>query len=137
MARPVSTAEVSAVMAAAHAAGVVVVPQGGNTGLCVASVAGQPGAVLLSLARMSAIEAPDRDSGSVLVEAGVVLARLHQALEGSGLNFPLHLGAEGSAQIGGLVGTNAGGSHAFRYGMMQDLVLGWRWFWPKAPFGTG
>lgn len=78
----------------------------------------------MSLARMAAIEAPDRDSGSVLVEAGVVLARLHQGLAGSGLTFPLPLGAEGSTQIGGLAGTNAGGSHAFRYGMMQDLVLG-------------
>ena len=49
---------------------------------------------------------------------------VHEALHGSGLMFPLHLGAEGSAQIGGLIGTNAGGSHAFRYGMMGDLVLG-------------
>jgi FAD/FMN-containing dehydrogenase len=53
-----------------------------------------------------------------------VLARLHEALEGTGQMFPMHLGAEGSAQIGGLIGTNAGGSQAFRYGMMADLVLG-------------
>src|SRR5690606_22590948 len=58
------------------------------------------------------------------VEAGVVLATLHQALSEHGLVFPRHLGAEGSTQIGGLVGTNAGGSHAMRFGMMQDLVLG-------------
>ena len=51
-------------------------------------------------------------------------AQVHAALEASGQMFPLHLGAEGSAQIGGLIGTNAGGSQAFRYGMMQDLVLG-------------
>ncbi|TIX10088.1 MAG: FAD-binding oxidoreductase, partial [Mesorhizobium sp.] len=61
---------------------------------------------------------------SIIVEAGVVLAALHEALEPHGLMFPMHLGAEGSARIGGLIGTNAGGSLAFRYGMMQDLVLG-------------
>jgi FAD/FMN-containing dehydrogenase len=122
--RPSSTAEVAQVMVACHAAGVSVVPQGGNTGLCGAAVAGQAGAVILSLARMAAMAAPDFGSGTVTVEAGVVLARLHAALEGSGLMFPLHLGAEGSAQIGGLIGTNAGGSHAFRYGMMADMVLG-------------
>ncbi len=59
-----------------------------------------------------------------MVEAGVVLAALHAALDPAGLMFPLHLGAEGSAQIGGLIGTNAGGTHAFRFGTMQNLVLG-------------
>ena len=124
VARPASTDEVSAVLAACHRAGVAVVPQGGNTGLCGGAVAGRKNAVILSLGRMAEMAEPDRDSGTVLVEAGLVLARLHGALEGSGLMFPLHLGAEGSAQIGGLIGTNAGGSHAFRFGMMQDLVLG-------------
>ena len=124
VARPASTAEVCNVMAAAHAAGVAVVPQGGNTGLCGGSVLGQPGGVILSMSRMAAISAPDLQGGTIEVEAGVVLAKLHAALDGTGSMFPLHLGAEGSAQIGGLIATNAGGSHAFRYGMMADLVLG-------------
>ncbi|RIY00947.1 FAD-binding oxidoreductase [Aureimonas flava] len=124
VARPAATAEVSAVLAAAHAAGVPVVPQGGNTGLCGGAVLGAPGGVILSLARMAARGEPDAASGSIEVEAGLVLQALHEALDGSGLMFPMHLGAEGSAQIGGLIGTNAGGSHAFRFGMMQDLVLG-------------
>lgn len=124
VARPASTEEVSRVVAACHAAGVSVVPQGGNTGLCGAAVAGHAGAVILSLARMAVMDAPDLASGTITVQAGAVLASLHAALEGSGLMFPLHLGAEGSAQIGGLIGTNAGGSHAFRFGMMSDLVLG-------------
>lgn len=124
VARPATTEEVSRVVAACHAAGVAVVPQGGNTGLCGAAVAGHAGAVILSLARMAAMEPPDLTSGTIAVQAGVVPARLHAALEGTGLMFPLHLGAEGSAQIGGLIGTNAGGSHAFRFGMMSDLVLG-------------
>lgn len=124
VARPASTAEVSAVLAAAHAAGVAVVPQGGNTGLCAAAVAGHGASVILNLLRMAGMEPPDLTGGSVTVQAGIVLAKLHEALEGTGQMFPMHLGAEGSAQIGGLIGTNAGGSQAFRYGMMSDLVLG-------------
>lgn len=124
VARPASTEEVSRVVAACHAAGVAVVPQGGNTGLCGAAVAGHAGAVILSLARMAAMDTPDLASGTITVQAGAVLATLHAVLEGTGLMFPMHLGAEGSAQIGGLIGTNAGGSHAFRFGMMADLVLG-------------
>ncbi|MBO0662433.1 FAD-binding oxidoreductase [Jiella sp. MQZ9-1] len=124
VARPASTDEVSRLLAACRVAGAAVVPQGGNTGLCGASVCGRAGGVILSLARMTAIGDVDGAGGSVEVEAGVVLDRLHQTLGSSGLIFPMHLGAEGSAQIGGLIGTNAGGSHAARYGMMQDLVLG-------------
>ena len=124
VARPAGREEVAAVVRACARAGVAVVPQGGNTGLCGAAVAGRDGSVILSLARMAAIGRPDPAGGTILVEAGVVLAALHEALEPHGLIFPMHLGAEGSARIGGLIGTNAGGSHAGRYGMMQDLVLG-------------
>jgi FAD/FMN-containing dehydrogenase len=115
---------VAAIVKTCRELGLAVVPQGGNTGLCGGAVAEQPNAVIVSLSRMAAIGEPDRDSGSIVVEAGAVLAALHEALEPHGLMFPMHLGAEGSARIGGLIGTNAGGSHAFRYGMMQDLVLG-------------
>ncbi|MGN6144840.1 MAG: FAD-binding oxidoreductase, partial [Mesorhizobium sp.] len=124
VARPAGTQEVAEVVRICRQAGVAIVPQGGNTGLCGGAVAVTPDAVVLSLSRMAAIGEPDPDSGSILVEAGTVLASLHEALEPHGLIFPLHLGAEGSARIGGLIGTNAGGSHALRYGMMQDLVLG-------------
>ncbi|QND58903.1 FAD-binding oxidoreductase [Mesorhizobium huakuii] len=124
VARPATTVEVAAVVKACREAGLAVVPQGGNTGLCGGAVAEQPNAVIVSLSRMAAIGEPDLDSGSIVVEAGVVLAALHEALEPHGLMFPMHLGAEGSAGIGGLIGTNAGGSQGFRYGMMQDLVLG-------------
>ncbi|WP_189051691.1 FAD-binding oxidoreductase [Aliidongia dinghuensis] len=124
VARPANTAEVAGILRLCSGAGLAVVPQGGNTSLCGGAVSDQPRAVILSLARMAAIGQPDRDSGTILVEAGVVLAALHEALEPHGLIFPMHLGAEGSACIGGLIGTNAGGSQAFRYGMMQDLVQG-------------
>ncbi|MCW6512604.1 FAD-binding oxidoreductase [Lichenifustis flavocetrariae] len=124
VARPTSTEEVAAVVRLCHASGLSVVPQGGNTGLCGGAVAQRSDTVIVSLARMTAMDMPNPASTTIRVEAGVVLATLHAALEPHGLVFPMHLGAEGSARIGGLIGTNAGGSHAFRYGMMQDLVLG-------------
>jgi FAD/FMN-containing dehydrogenase len=124
VARPASAEEVSALVRLCTEYRMAVVPQGGNTGLNGGSVAtGQP-SVIVSLARMSRILAVDPIDFTATVEAGVVLASLHDALAEQGLAFPLHLGAEGSARIGGLIGTNAGGSHAMRYGMMQDLVLG-------------
>lgn len=124
IARPASTAEVSEVIKLCASAGVPVVPQGGNTSLAGGAVLAHAGGIILSLSRMNNIGEVDKAGGTITVEAGTVLANLHGQLDGSGLMFPLHIGAEGSAQIGGLIGTNAGGSHAFRYGMMQDLVLG-------------
>lgn len=124
VARPATVEDVSRTMAACHAAGVPVTPQGGNTSLCGAAVCGASGGVILSLHRMARIGEPDLTGGTIEVEAGVVLASLHSALEARGQIFPLHLGAEGTAQIGGLIATNAGGSHAMRYGMIQDLVIG-------------
>lgn len=124
VARPSCTHEVSLVLRACHAAGVPVVAQGGNTSLCGGAVAGSCGGVILSLTRMAAMSDPEPSSVSIEVESGLVLQSLHERLDGSGFVFPLHLGAEGSAQIGGLIATNAGGSQAFRFGMIQDLVLG-------------
>lgn len=125
LALPRTTEEVAAVVRACAAAGVSVVPQGGNTSLNGAAVVteGTRG-VLMSLARMNRILSIDPVDFTATVEAGVVLAALHAALEPQGLAFNLHLGAEGSAQIGGLIGTNAGGSHAMRHGMMEAQVLG-------------
>jgi FAD/FMN-containing dehydrogenase len=124
VARPSSTLEVSQVIELCSAVGVPVVPQGGNTSLAGAAVLANEGGVILSLSRMNAVGVVDEAGGTIAVEAGVILSHLHLRLEGSGLMLPMHIGAEGSAQIGGLIGTNAGGSHAFRYGMMQDLVVG-------------
>lgn len=124
VALPASSDCAAQVLKLCQSAGVPVVPQGGNTSLAGGAVLDKSGGVILSMSRMNAVAGPDVESGTIEVEAGVILADLHQALKGTGLVFPMHLGSEGSAQIGGLVATNAGGSHAFRYGMMQDLVLG-------------
>lgn len=137
VARPTSSDEVSQIISLCRAADVPVVPQGGNTGLVGGSVLNRPGGVILSMSRMDKIGVPDIESGTIEVEAGVVLSRLHQCLDHTGVMFPMHLGAEGSAQIGGLISTNAGGSHAFRYGMMQDLVLGLEVVLPDGSIWSG
>lgn len=124
LARPDSAAQVAAIMRACAEHGVCAVPQGGNTGLNGASVATRRSSIIVSMARMNRILDIDAIGYTATVEPGLVLAALHDALAERDLAFPLHLGAEGSARIGGLIGTNAGGSHAMRYGMMQDLVLG-------------
>lgn len=137
VARPKATTEVADVVRLCASAGVCVVPQGGNTCLTGAAVLGQSGGVIVSLERMASIGQVDTSSATIIVEAGVVLAKLHKHLEGTGLMFPMHFGAEGSAQIGGLIGTNAGGSHAFRYGMMQDLLLGLEVILPSGEVWNG
>ncbi|MCB1882435.1 MAG: FAD-binding oxidoreductase [Geminicoccaceae bacterium] len=125
VARPASTAEVAAVVTACADAGIAVTPQGGNTGLVGGGVpTGEGPSIVLGLGRMRRILKIDPVDFTASVEAGVVLAGLREAAAAEGLLFPLSLGAEGSAQIGGLIATNAGGSHVLRYGMMGDLVLG-------------
>ena len=123
--RPSSTAEVAAVVRACAAAGVSIVPQGGNTGLSVGSTPDNSGQqVVLSLQRMQAIRQLDRDNMTVTVEAGVILQNLQAAADNAGLLFPLSLAAQGSCTIGGNLGTNAGGTQVLRYGNARDLCLG-------------
>jgi FAD/FMN-containing dehydrogenase len=122
VARPATTRQVSAVMAACHAAGQAVVPVSGNTGLN--GGASAMGALALSLDRMTAIRQIDPVARTAEVEAGVILSRLHDAVDVHDLIFPLTFGARGSAMIGGALSTNAGGSNVLRYGNTRDLVLG-------------
>ncbi len=124
VAAPDCTDDVVSVLRLASQAGVPVTPQGGNTGLCGASVPIQPNSIILSLLRMNRITKIDPLEMTISAQAGVVLGDLHKAVAAENMMFPMHLGSEGTAQIGGLINTNAGGSHAMRYGMMQDLVLG-------------
>lgn len=124
VARPASTMETSEVLRLCYETNTPIVPQGGITGLVGASVACAPGTIILSLERMNNIESIDEQNFTTTIGAGVVLEQLHNTLAEKDLMFPLHLGSQGSAQIGGLIATNAGGSHAFRFGTMQDLVLG-------------
>ena len=123
--RPGSTAEVAAVVKACAETGTSIVPQGGNTGLVVGSVPDDTGTqIVLSMTRMNAVRAIDKDNLTMTVEAGCVLQNLQDAAEKEGLLFPLSLAAEGSCTIGGNLGTNAGGTQVVRYGNTRDLCLG-------------
>jgi FAD/FMN-containing dehydrogenase len=125
MASPSSTEELAALVRLCAAHGVPVVPQGGNSGMVGgATPDGSGEALLLSLRRMDAIRAIDTDTRRVTCEAGVVLQNLHEAVAESQLRFPLTLGGKGSATIGGLISTNAGGTQVLRHGSMRALVLG-------------
>jgi len=123
--RPSSTAEVAAVVRCCAAAGIPVVPQGGNTGLVGAAVPSEDGgAVVLSLGRMNRVRAIDPVNFTITVEAGCILADIQRAAAAADRLFPLSLGAEGSCQIGGNLSTNAGGIAVLRYGNTRELTLG-------------
>ncbi len=125
VARPADTAQVAAVMKLCAGSGTPLVPQGGNTGMCGASVPNAGGGeVVLSLARMNKILDVDPLNNTLTAQAGCVLASIQQAAADAGRLFPLSLGAEGSCQIGGNLSTNAGGVNVLRYGNTRDLVLG-------------
>ncbi|GAB3121494.1 FAD-binding oxidoreductase [Novispirillum itersonii] len=121
--KPATTEEVSAVVKACAAAGVSIVPQGGNTGLCGGAVS-DAGQVILSLSRMNRIRAINPIDFTITVEAGVILEDVQTAALEADRFFPLALGAQGSCQIGGNLATNAGGLNVLRYGNTRDLCLG-------------
>ena len=125
VARPGSTGEVAAVVAACARAGIAMVPQGGNTGLCGGGVPSERGdSVVISTERLTGIRKLDAVDFTMTAEAGCVLATLQAAAAEAGCLFPLSLGAEGSCRIGGNISTNAGGTNVLRYGTTRDLVLG-------------
>ncbi|ABD25734.1 FAD linked oxidase-like protein [Novosphingobium aromaticivorans DSM 12444] len=125
LASPASTAEVSALVRLCAEHGVPIVPQGGNSGMSGGATPFESGTELvLSLRRMNRILALDPAARTATCEAGVILQVLHEAAEKEGLRFPLSLGGKGSATVGGLVSTNAGGTQVLRHGSMRALVLG-------------
>jgi len=125
LASPADTAEVAAVVRLCAEHRVPIVPQGGNTSMVGGAVPDGTGrALILSLRRMNRIRRLDPEAGTAVVEAGVILSNLHDAAHVEGARFPLSLGAKGSATIGGLCSTNAGGTQVLRFGTMRSLVLG-------------
>ena len=125
--RPGSTAEVAGVLAACLAAGVPVIPQGGNTGLVGGSVPGDgcdelP--IIVSTRRLTRMDPVDEVSGQVTVGAGVTLGDLHRYVARSGWEYGVDLAARDSATIGGTVATNAGGIRVIAHGMTRMQVAG-------------
>ncbi|MGR3493990.1 FAD-binding oxidoreductase [Citreimonas sp.] len=124
-ARPRSVDEVAALLRACTEARVPVIPYGGGTGLVGGQIAPDgPVPLLLSTDRMAAIRAIHPEENTAIVEAGAILADVQAAAHEADRLFPLSLASEGSARIGGLLSTNAGGVNVLRYGNARDLVLG-------------
>ncbi|WP_246485557.1 FAD-binding oxidoreductase [Aminobacter carboxidus] len=123
MARPSSTAEVAHVLRICAEERIGVVPLGGATGFVGGTRAPQ-GTLLLSMARMNTIRAIEPANGCIEVEAGCLLANAQAAAMDASMSLSLSFGAEGSAQIGGALATNAGGFRALRFGSARDICLG-------------
>ncbi len=121
--RPRDVDEVSTALRICSRYGQGVVPQGGMTGLAGGGNPG-PGDIALSLARLDQIEAIDAQAGCMTLGAGVILQTAQEAAERAGFLFPVDLGARGSARIGGMIATNAGGVRVIRHGMMRENLLG-------------
>ncbi|WP_430464721.1 FAD-binding oxidoreductase [Tabrizicola sp.] len=125
VARPRSTEEVVQIVRACAAARVGIVPLGGGTGLVGGQVmADGPAPLILSLERMVALRAAYPLENTLVVEAGMVVATAQAEAERIGRVFPLSLASDGSARVGGVLATNAGGVNVLRYGNARDLVLG-------------
>lgn len=125
LASPADTAEVAELVKLCAQHGVGIVPQGGNSGMSGGATPDDSGtAVLLSLRRLDAIRSIDADAGQIVCGAGVILQNLHDIAARHSLRFPLTLGGKGSATVGGLVSTNAGGTQVLRHGTMGAQVLG-------------
>lgn len=123
--RPASTDAVARIVTICNQTHTAIVPQGGNTGLVGGQIPNADGTeVLLSLARMNAMRNVDVTAGTMTTEAGCILDDIRKRADDHDRLFPLSLASGGSATIGGLLSTNAGGTAVLAYGNMRDLVLG-------------
>ncbi len=123
--RPADTAELAAAIKLCVAAGVAVVPQGGNTSMVAGATPDADNTQLvLSLSRLNKVRAVDAIDLTMTIEAGVTLKAAQNAAAEAGCLLPLSISSEGTAQIGGVLATNAGGNNTVRYGNARDLVLG-------------
>ena len=120
---PNNTEEVSQIMKLADAHQQKVIVYGGLTNL-VGSTETEGDEIVISMEKMNAIEEIDTESRTMTVQAGVILQNVQEMADRNDLLFPLNFGAKGSAQMGGIISTNAGGLRVFRFGMTRTLVLG-------------
>ena len=124
VALPGSVEQVQALARWANEQGVGIIPQGGNTGLVGAQVPLRGDEVIVSLARLDRVRTIDAGAGTMVAEAGVVLENAHRAAEAEGAMFPLWLASQGSARIGGVLSSNAGGVNVLAYGNARELCMG-------------
>lgn len=125
VALPNSTLQVAQLVGICAQHRIGMVPQGGNTGLVGGSVPSSSGnEIVINLKRMNKIREIDPIGSVATVEAGVILQVLQEVVAEAGMLFPLSIASEGTAEIGGVISTNAGGTAVLRYGTMRDLVMG-------------
>ena len=123
VARPGITADISRLMGYCHAAHIRVMPQGANTGLVGASNPDASGDMLvLSLERLNKRLVIDPINRTAVVDGGVLLSSLNEALIAHGLMFPIDLGADPT--IGGMIATNTGGTRLLKYGDVRHNLQG-------------
>jgi FAD/FMN-containing dehydrogenase len=121
--RPADTTQVAACVGLCAAQGVAVVPQGGNTGLCGGATPGDE-QIVLCVGRLNRLRDLDTTDMVMVAEAGMTLQAAREVAAEAGLALPLSIGSEGTAQLGGVLATNAGGTATLRHGNARDLVLG-------------
>lgn len=121
---PGSVAEVQKIMAWANENSVAIIPQGGNTGLVGAQVPLSGHEVILAVTRLNAVREVNADAGHMTVEAGLTLQEAQEAAEDARALFPLYIASQGSARIGGILSSNAGGVQVLAYGNARELCLG-------------
>ncbi len=123
--RPANTAELAAAVGICAGAGLGIVPQGGNTSMVGgATPSASGGEVVLALSRLNRVRAIDPVDLTLTIEAGATVKAAQDAAAAAGCQLPLSIASEGSATIGGVLSTNAGGNMTLRYGNARDLVLG-------------
>ena len=136
--RPASTEELARVVRLCADAGVPVVPQGGNTSMVGGAVPAEDGSdVVISLSRMNRVRDIDAVDLTLTIEAGATLKAAQDAAAEAGCLLPLSIGSEGTAQVGGILSTNAGGNNTVRYGNARDLVLGLEVVLPNGEIWSG
>ncbi len=122
---PRNVDEVAGILRICNREEIALVPHGGNTSYCGGATPDESGSqIVVSMRRLNRVRQVDAANYSMIVEAGCTLADAQNAARDADRLFPLSLGSEGTAQIGGNLSTNAGGTAVLRYGMMRDLVLG-------------
>ena len=122
--RPADVAQVQAICRWANANRVKLIPQGGNTGLVGAQVPMSGDEVIVSLQRLDKVREVNAAAGHMTLEAGVILEHAHQVAEAAGAMFPLWIASQGSARIGGVLSSNAGGVQVLAFGNARELCLG-------------
>ena len=124
VARPADLAQVQALCRWANESRVPLIPQSGNTGLVGAQVPITGDEVIVSMQRLDRVREVDAAAGTMTLEAGVILQRAHEVAGAAGAMFPLWIASQGSARIGGVLSSNAGGVQVLAYGNARELCMG-------------